>query len=183
MFTGEKAAITVRQLITHRTGLVWQPTWLHRDADDSVLPFLATLAPVFPIGSEHRYSDVNMMLAGAIVEQVSGTRLNAFVTDAIHRPLGMADTGYLPDPALRGRIACDARTATRTEYEMVVDRTAEGALQGMDSVVVPHTGTRTATTPWSARSTTATAGTDGMGWPGHAGLFSTARDLATFSEA
>ncbi|HEY0955241.1 MAG TPA: serine hydrolase, partial [Roseateles sp.] len=57
-------------------------------------------------GTLFRYSDVNFILLGRIVEQVSGQTLDRFADEAVFQPLGMTDSGYLPLRRLdAGRIA------------------------------------------------------------------------------
>ena len=47
-------------------------------------------------GTTFRYSDVSLFMVGAIVERVSGMKLEDFVQKEIYGPLKMTDTGYLP---------------------------------------------------------------------------------------
>ena len=58
-----------------------------------------------PPGTEFRYSDINYFLLGEIVARTSGKPLQLFCAEEIYGPLGMADTGYLPDKAKLPRIA------------------------------------------------------------------------------
>ena len=179
-FDGPTSGVTVRQLLTHRSGLVWQPTWLHRDGTASVLSFLARLRPT-AVGV-HRYSDINFMLLGAVVEAVSGERLDVFVRERIHAPLGMTDTGYHPDQALRRRIAATSH-GNPFEVEKVAGMVKDGSLQHADDVV-------TSVDAFRYRDYTLVGEVnDGNCWyswdgvAGHAGLFATAADIGTFAQA
>ncbi|MFK3739824.1 serine hydrolase domain-containing protein [Massilia sp. TN1-12] len=94
---GGKEAITIRQLLTHSSGLPSglpaRPAW-HGDAAGHLLACQAavTNAP----GTLFRYSDINYVLLGQVVQRVSGMPLDAFVRMRLYEPLGMRDTGYLP---------------------------------------------------------------------------------------
>jgi CubicO group peptidase (beta-lactamase class C family) len=106
-FTGPgKDAVTVRDLLTHQSGLraSLRLDSLTTDADGARSRVLAE--PLrWPPHTRTEYSDLNAMLLGWIVEAVSGERLDRFVADSVLRPLGMTQTSYLPPRALRPRIA------------------------------------------------------------------------------
>jgi uncharacterized protein YbbC (DUF1343 family)/CubicO group peptidase (beta-lactamase class C family) len=106
-FTGAgKETITVRQLLTHtsglRAGLPLTPAWSGVEA--AVALACAEPLPNAP-GTSFRYSDINFILLGELVRRVSGQPLDAFCAAEIFAPLRMTETGFRPDPALRGRIA------------------------------------------------------------------------------
>jgi len=94
---GGKATITIRQLLTHSSGLPAglpaDPAWTgstaaHKLACDQAV----THAP----GTFFRYSDINYVLLGQVVEKVTGTPLDVYAQAHIYAPLGMRNTGYLP---------------------------------------------------------------------------------------
>lgn len=95
----DKATITLRQLLTHSSGL---PASLPGNgAGDWAGPLDAqrigcSLPVTAQPGTLFRYSDVNFILLGRIVEQVSGQTLDRFADEALFRPLRMKDSGYLP---------------------------------------------------------------------------------------
>jgi len=86
------APITVRQLLTHTSGL--RGTLPLKDAPDSAtaLMMVLTTVPVAPPGSRMVYSDLNAILLGEIVRRVSGLPLDAFVTREVYKPLGLDQT-------------------------------------------------------------------------------------------
>ena len=94
---GGKEAITVRQLLTHSSGLPAglpaKPAWEGKAAS---LALACAQAPTQAPGSLFRYSDINYILLGHLVERVAGMPLERFAQQRIFKPLGMADTGYLP---------------------------------------------------------------------------------------
>jgi CubicO group peptidase (beta-lactamase class C family) len=100
------AAITVRQLLTHTSGL--RATLPLREAADSAaaLRMVLTTTPVAPPGTRMVYSDLNAILLGEIVRHVSGVPLDAFVTRAIYAPLGLdQQLRFRPPKRLGPRIA------------------------------------------------------------------------------
>ena len=54
----------------------------------------------FAPGSKATYTNLGYMVLGAVIEAVSGQSYDAYVTDHILRPLGMAQTGFLYTPAM-----------------------------------------------------------------------------------
>jgi CubicO group peptidase (beta-lactamase class C family) len=101
-----KSEITVEQLLTHTSGLVsWLPLWSRWPTPEARLAAVMDTTPANPPGSTYLYSDLNMITAGMIAEEVSGQPLDALVRDGITGPLGMTDTGYNPPAAELDRIA------------------------------------------------------------------------------
>lgn len=145
---GGKEAVTVRQLMTHTSGL--RPDIETRSdwtGNDAAIRKACEEKLQTPPGAALRYSDINFFLLGEIVRRASGTPLEKFVAREIFEPLRMTDTGYLPPESRRGRIA-------PTE---VVNGT-----------------------PWRGVVHDPTARKMG-GVAGHAGLFTTAADLARYA--
>ena len=107
--------ITIRHLLNHSSGLP-DPVpgmmgWVHY-TDDLVnqtalvnrhLPPYNKLK--FAPGSKATYTNLGYMVLGAVIEAVSGQPYDAYVTDHILRPLGMAQTGFLYTPTMRGHEA------------------------------------------------------------------------------
>ncbi len=158
---GGKEAITVRQLLTHSSGLPAglpaRPAWEGKEAS---LALACTQAPTHAPGSLFRYSDINYVLLGHLVERVAGMPLERFAQQRIFTPLGMADTGYLPlarTPA--ARIAPTQRGPDTVDASLHADLAPGQLLAG---VVHDPTVRRMG----------------GVG--GSAGVFSTARDVARF---
>ena len=66
-------------------------------------------APRYLPGTRRLYSDVGFITLGALVERMSGVRLDEFVKREILEPLQMNDTMYNPPPELVPRIAATER--------------------------------------------------------------------------
>ena len=146
-----KEEITVRELLTHHSGLpkdldLSQP-WESRE---TALQAAYSEKPIFAPGSQFLYSDVNFIVLGALVERVSGTSLDQYCRKNIFIPLNMTHTRFLPPPAWLPKIA-------PTQFDE-----HDKMLRG---VVHDPTARRMG------------------GVAGHAGVFSTADDLAKFAQA
>ncbi|TWT36149.1 Penicillin-binding protein 4* [Posidoniimonas corsicana] len=101
-----KREITIEQLLTHASGLIPDnPLADYRDGPELAWERINQLKPVVTPGTEFKYSDVNFLVLGRIVEQISGKPLNEFAAAEIYRPLGMSETGYLPGESLQKRAA------------------------------------------------------------------------------
>ncbi|MFC5632218.1 serine hydrolase domain-containing protein [Streptomyces bullii] len=143
--------ITVRQLLTHTSGL--RPELpLYDCADDTER--LALLRAERPAGAPgtYCYSDLNMLLLQHVLERLTGRTLDTLVHDGITRPLGMTATDFGPCP----------RAAATEDQRRPWARADRGMLRGE-----VHDENA-----WALG-----------GVAGHAGLFSTGRDLAVFCRA
>ncbi|MFD1661271.1 serine hydrolase domain-containing protein [Streptomyces caeni] len=140
--------ITVRQLLTHTSGL--QPELPLYDCPSDAARIAALRAQV-PVGEPgaYCYSDLNPLILQHLLERLTGRTLDVLVRDGITRPLGMTATGFGPCPGA-------AATEDQRRPWAKADR---GMLRG-----VVHDENA-----WALG-----------GVAGHAGLFSTARDLAVF---
>jgi CubicO group peptidase (beta-lactamase class C family) len=175
----DKADISVRQLLTHRAGLwEWQPTWLHKDRQGTVLPYLVALPLRYPIGSRYAYSDIGFMLLGEIISRVSGTPLDVYVKREIYQPLGMVNSGYRPLASLRGRMAA---TSQGDRYQRGMAESGKPYPAAPFPSAQPFTGYRENYLVGEANDANSWHGWNGVA--GHAGLFSTALDLSRYAQA
>jgi CubicO group peptidase (beta-lactamase class C family) len=69
---------------------------------DAVINEYAKQPLDFEPGARWSYSNTNYLILGRIVEKVSGKSYEDFLQERILRPLGMAHTGFEPDPARAG---------------------------------------------------------------------------------
>jgi len=143
-----KEAITIRQLLTHTSGLApdldLSTSW--RGRDDGLARAAAARTVRAP-GTAFLYSDINFIVLGEIVARVSGEPLDIYVQDHVFEPLGMTTTGFHPPASSLDRIVATDREQGHLRWGEVQDPTA----YRMGGVA------------------------------GHAGLFSTADDLARFA--
>ena len=148
-----KGSITVRQLLTHTSGLKpWMPLWSDWPDKASRIAAVLDVEPTSPPATTYVYSDLNLMTLGVLLERQTGKGLDQLVCERITGPLQMKDTGYNPDPSLKPRIAA-------TEFEASPPR-------GMVWGEVHDENA------WSLG-----------GIAGHAGVFSTAQDMAVLAQS
>ncbi|WP_340380365.1 serine hydrolase domain-containing protein [Streptomyces sp. SS7] len=148
-FRGAAAhGVTVRQLLTHTSGL--RPELPLYDCADATerLELLRAETPAGEPGT-YVYSDLNMLLLQQLLERLTGRTLDVLVHEGITRPLGMTATRFGPCPGA-------AATEDQRRPWAKADR---GMLRGE-----VHDENA-----WALG-----------GVAGHAGLFSTGRDLAVF---
>src|SRR5881394_994633 len=159
-------AITIEQLMTHMAGFA--PDFDLRDrwtGYDEAIKRLYREPLRSPPGTRFVYSDINYIALGEVVHRVSGMMLDEFARRNIFTPLGMRDTGFKPDAKLRTRIAPTEKRRGQMNYlgDTGADAGPE-AEQWLRGQVHDPTSFRM------------------NGVAGHAGLFSTANDLAIFCQ-
>ncbi|MGC2660597.1 MAG: exo-beta-N-acetylmuramidase NamZ domain-containing protein [Bryobacteraceae bacterium] len=105
-FQGGKSAITVRNLMTHFSGmppdLVLEPRW---SGYETGIQKALVEKPIAAPGQKFIYSDINFLLMGEIVHRLSGKMMPQFAHDEIFAPLGMTESMFDPPASLRPRIA------------------------------------------------------------------------------
>lgn len=109
-----KAAITVRMLLTHTGGLEAGAP-LHRQfrGREQYLQQINERPLRYAPGTRTVYSDWDLILLQLVIERVMGKPLDVVADEQVFRPLGMRDTRYRPDAALRPRIAATEMAADR----------------------------------------------------------------------
>jgi len=101
-----KEDITVRQLMTHYSGLAPDLDLTTPWEGKNTAYQLAFVEPPETVpGSGFVYSDINFIMLGALVERVSGETLDAYATQHIFAPLKMTRTRFVPPAAWRAKIA------------------------------------------------------------------------------
>jgi uncharacterized protein YbbC (DUF1343 family)/CubicO group peptidase (beta-lactamase class C family) len=150
-----KEDITVRQLLTHYSGLGpdldLKTPWEGKETAYR-MAFAETLQD--PPGSKFTYSDINFIVLGALVERVSGATLDEYATRHIFVPLKMLRTRFVPPTAKRaGWIESIAPTQYDENEHMLRGVVHDPTVRRMGGVA------------------------------GQAGLFSTGDDLARFAQA
>ena len=102
----DKAAITVRMLLTHTSGMRANHA-LYRSAKGraAYLERINAHPLAARPGARARYDDWNMVVLQLVIERVTGEPLDAWVRKRVFEPLGMRHTLFNPPAALRPRIA------------------------------------------------------------------------------
>ena len=110
-FKGDLRRITVRQLLSHTSGImdyttVWGETSKRADktprTNDNVVRFLAHQRLRFRPGARWEYSNSNYVLLAQIIGTVSGEPFATFVREHILQPLGMNDSFVYDGQSGRG---------------------------------------------------------------------------------
>jgi uncharacterized protein YbbC (DUF1343 family)/CubicO group peptidase (beta-lactamase class C family) len=158
--------ITIEQLLIHRSG--YAPDFDLRErwtGYDEAIKRLIKEPLRNPAGTRFVYSDIGFIALGEVVKRVSGMPLDQFAKQNIFTPLRMNDTGFRPAASLRARIAPTEKRRGQLSYlgDTAANVGAEGDVWLRGQVHDP-TSYRMA------------------GVAGHAGLFSTARDLAIYCQ-
>lgn len=121
LFTGKKADITIRQLMSHTSGLDTTSSY-HLDRDLTLAQAVDSIALNVQLiaepGTEFAYGGASMQVAGRIAEIVSGKSWDRLFAEKITRPLGMADTDYeglgrTDNPQIAGGARSSARDYMR----------------------------------------------------------------------
>lgn len=102
--TYKKDEITIRELLTHTSGL---PADIELYGDTAMQRYdvISKVKLLQPPGSTFIYSDINFIVLARLIELISHESFNAYVQNHIFKPLGMRTTQFLPPVSLRHRIA------------------------------------------------------------------------------
>lgn len=171
---GGKDEVTLEQLLTHTAGLQpWWPLYLETAGRGEALLRAQELPLASAPGTTWSYSDLGLMLAGAIVEQVTGLGLREAYRTIVAEPLGLT-SGYGPVPAASAVTSADSDAY---EYGMV----ATGEPYPVPFDADGFAGWRDRPLRGEVNDGNAAHALDGVS--GHAGLFSTVDDLLVLGAA
>jgi len=151
-----KQDITIRQLLTHTSGFrAWIPLY-SAPTYEGKLQLIWKEAPLNPPGTRYLYSDLNLISLQLVLEKITGRALDALLRSEITDPLGMRRTRFNPPASWKPKTAAteDARKPW----------------SGLDRGLV-----------WGEVHDENAYSLGGVA--GHAGVFSTAWDLAVLGRA
>ncbi len=124
-FQGGKTDVTVRDLMTHFSGmrpdLDLVPEW---SGYDTAIRMALAEKCVNPPGTHFVYSDINFILLGEIVRRLAGEPLPDFVRKQVFEPLSMSDSMFNPPYSLVSRIAPTENVKGKILRGVVHDPTA-----------------------------------------------------------
>jgi uncharacterized protein YbbC (DUF1343 family) len=101
-----KRAITLRHLLLHVSGLPADaPEEDFEHGRNEAIRRICNVSLRAAPGATSIYSDLGFLLLEEVVRRVTSSELSAFADEAIFKPLGMRDTGFLPSDGLRRRAA------------------------------------------------------------------------------
>lgn len=147
---GDKGRVTIRDLLTHRSGLPAGRSFSSAHNARQARRLVLETPLESPPGTRTEYSDVGADVLGFVIEAIAGEPLDRFVTRTIYSRLGLRNTLFRPGRDRRSRVAPTENYPQRGyPIRGEVHDDAAFALGGV---------------------------------AGHAGLFSTASDLAVFAQ-
>ena len=159
---GDRGKVTIEHLLTHRAGLPPDdPLDLYTGSPEEIFARKYRQPLKSPPGSQFVYSDVGYEVLGEVVRRVSGESLDRFAEERIFRPLGMKETFFDPlrpegrPTGAQPRLPVPASRIAPTEKRG--DHWMRGEVHDPRAYALG-------------------------GVAGHAGLFSTAADLAKFCQ-
>ncbi|MEO8725072.1 MAG: exo-beta-N-acetylmuramidase NamZ domain-containing protein [Acidobacteriaceae bacterium] len=158
---GGKEDVTIRQLMTHYSGLppdlTLEPYW---EGKEQAVERIWVEKLATPPGAKFTYSDINFETLGLLIEKLSGMPLELFAEKNVFQPLGMIHTSFRPLATPPGfqNATHSLEMIAPTEYDARTGQILHG-------VVHDPTARRMG------------------GVAGHAGLFTTADDLAIYAQA
>ncbi|WP_253212652.1 penicillin binding protein PBP4B [Tetragenococcus halophilus] len=179
-----KDDLTIKEILQHQAGFPADPQYHNKnydpDAEDQTTPdankelytqdrnevmekIIATPLEYTP-GTETMYSDVDYMLLGFIIEEVTGQRLDEYMKQNYYQPLNLQHTTFKP---LEHHFSKEQIAATELH-----GNTRDGAVD-FDNI-------RKNTVQGEVHDEKAFYSMDGIS--GHAGLFSNAKDLAVLTQ-
>jgi len=158
-----RSEVTFRMLLAHSSGLpAYERLFLRFSTRNDLLQAaLATPLTADP-GSRAEYSDIGFIILGVALERIAEESMDLFCQREVFGPLGMLNTTFNPPADLRGEIAPTADERTHALQEGTKARSTfrnriiQGEVQDENAFVLG-------------------------GVAGHAGLFSTAEDVARFA--
>jgi len=122
----DRQMITVRQLLTHTSGLpAWRPLYILTEGDrDRAVSVIVNEPLDHPPDTRVVYSDLGFIVLGFLLERLTGHRLSQLAQTEIIEPLQLKRTFFNPDVALQtGIAACETGNA----YERETCRTTGAA--------------------------------------------------------
>jgi beta-N-acetylhexosaminidase len=173
-----KDSVTVRHLLTHTAGLpAFRPFWSQARGKSEYLARIAALPLDYTPGTRMVYSDLGLITVGFIVERLTGKGLDDFVHERLFAPLGMRESMFNPLAQLVAR----ATTGTSGPLPRAA-RPADGVVNDLLPRIAPtEIDTLFRKQHMHGRVHDENAFAMG-GVSGHAGLFSSVRDLAAFAQ-
>jgi len=150
----EAGQVTFRHLLTHTAGLpAWRPLFRQATSEDARAMALTTFFSA-PLDSHIVYSDIGLILLGMALEELTGQPLADAVSTWVLNPLRLVQTRYLPVGAQR----CDPTTVAPTEQCQWRQRRIVAEVHDENAARLG-------------------------GVSGHAGLFSTATEVAALGQS
>lgn len=145
--------VTWRHILVHNSGIGWAPLHLRCRDREDAIRYICTMPFAYQTGETVLYTDLGLILMGVAMEEKLGKRLDDIVDELVCRPLGLRNTGYR-------RVENGAVTENTAPTEICKYRhmRMHGLVHDENSYFFG-------------------------GLAGHAGVFSTARDVASLGQS
>ena len=169
-----KERVTVEQLMTHRAGLVPDneiADYVGKTVDP--LPMIYELRPSYEPGTRFVYSDVGFIVAAEIARRVAGKAIDQFARETIYTRLGMNNTWFSNTEIVK---ALSVIHSQKGSYDLTNEANA------WYSRIERTAPTENREGRWMRGEVHDPRAYEMGGIAGHAGLFSTADDLAIFCQ-
>lgn len=159
---GRRREVTFRMLLAHSSGLpAYEKLFLKAHSRDELLQSAFTTPLTEDPGTRAEYSDIGFIILGVALQRLAEESLDVFCQREIFGPLGMTSTTFNPPRDLRATIPPtaderDAEAQRSRRCSTFRNRIIQGEVQDENAFVLG-------------------------GVAGHAGLFSTAEDVARFA--
>jgi CubicO group peptidase (beta-lactamase class C family)/D-alanyl-D-alanine dipeptidase len=103
-------SITLRELMSHRSGLVREPPVGHyfdtsQPSLKQTVDSLNETTLVYPPGTKTKYSNAAVATVGYVLQTVSGTPYAKYLKTSVLEPLGMTHSAFEPEPGLMSHLA------------------------------------------------------------------------------
>lgn len=168
-----KSKVTIRNVLNHTAGFApevrffdnYKAGKFYSQDRSTTLKLIPQVPLTYETGTKILYSDTDYMLLGLIIERITGMRQDEYVETQIYKPLGLKNTMY--NPLKKGfkpeDMAATERNGNTRDYSTpLFNNIREYTLQG------------------EVHDEKAWYSMEGVS--GHAGLFSTTKDLSVLSQ-
>jgi CubicO group peptidase (beta-lactamase class C family) len=89
--------VTFKHLLTHTSGLpAWRPLYLLANEAAAAQSIVLNSFFSYNTGAQVVYSDLGLILVGMALERLTGKRLDAVIAELVTQPLGLEHTGFIP---------------------------------------------------------------------------------------
>ena len=102
--------ITLRQLMSHRAGLVREPPVGHyfdtsEPSLEATIDSLNETSLVYAPGTQTKYSNAGVATVGYVLQTISGTSYADYLKQAVLLPMGMTHSSFKPEPQVTRHLA------------------------------------------------------------------------------
>jgi CubicO group peptidase (beta-lactamase class C family) len=149
-----RRVVSLRMLLTHSSSLpAYEKLFLRATARDELLAAALKTRLTAEPGTRAEYSDIGFIILGVALERLADESLDTFCQREIFGPLGMSHTTFNPPKSWKNEVVPSADESDASKFR---GRIIQGEVQDENASILG-------------------------GVAGHAGLFSTAEDIAIFA--